>query len=468
MLDTARKQVRPAGCGCGTSAKQPKPLVYVVGSIGFDFGTEARRDALYAANGGTPILTGMQLANFLEPPPPATPPYPNAPEAASIIWTLSDDQYPLYAIRPLHPYGALAYHTLTGFLRNGVDRISVPGWMNGQVRLLNGWVVPVIEPDVQGLRAWSTANVVQQIASGGGTITVSNPIAVAIPSVTNLTALGTADWAYWGNSAGGSFDHSASSDGEIVNLTAAGTTQTAGVPSYTFTWTNGTPTTSATATKASQFTTVGSGFKFTVPADTNARVLTVWVSVTNCTGTLVATLSDGSAMPVSVATVGNGQFMFTINYQGVSAGTLNVAWTMTSATTSPSLVLQAATLALGASTAPSEDNASDLQNFMNRIYFELRNPGVSPQERASNFAATQAYFVNNVITYAVGHGLNLQTVSVSHSPLCRPGSECWDVNLTFFDPQNVTNTAHKTFRFTIDVSDVKPVMIGPMYQFNSF
>lgn len=136
--------------------------------------------------------------------------------------------------------------------------------------------------------------------------------------------------------------------------------------------------------------------------------------------------------------------------------------------TGPLIALQAATLAFAPTPPTPDDNSEELQNFMDRIYFEMRNHGVTAQERARNFAATQAYFVNNVITYAIGHGLNLQEISVVHSPLCRPGSECWDVTISLFDPENVTTTARKTFRFTIDVSDVKPVMIGPMYTFNSY
>jgi hypothetical protein len=129
--------------------------------------------------------------------------------------------------------------------------------------------------------------------------------------------------------------------------------------------------------------------------------------------------------------------------------------------------LQAATLAMGAPDS-GDRSRSDLQNFMDRIYFELRSKGASPEERARNFAATQAYFVNNVITYAMGHGLNLQRISVAHSPLCRPGSECWDATLAFFDPENPNQSALKVFRFTVDVSDVKPVMIGPMYTWSSY
>ena len=49
------------------------------------------------------------------------------------------------------------------------------------------------------------------------------------------------------------------------------------------------------------------------------------------------------------------------------------------------------------------------------------------------------------------------TVEKSH--FCRLDSDCWDVKLKFFDPEN-SRRAKKLFRFTIDVSDIIPVTLG--------
>jgi hypothetical protein len=48
---------------------------------------------------------------------------------------------------------------------------------------------------------------------------------------------------------------------------------------------------------------------------------------------------------------------------------------------------------------------------------------------------------------------------VEKSPICRPDSDCYDVKLSFFDPEN-NQRSNQVFRFTIDVSDVIPVTIG--------
>ena len=98
-------------------------------------------------------------------------------------------------------------------------------------------------------------------------------------------------------------------------------------------------------------------------------------------------------------------------------------------------------------------------NFLNRVYYELRNLGQSPQERAQNFAATNAFQVSQVFHTAVGQKQELDTIGVVKSPICRQDSDCWDVTLTFFDPQN-DRAARTVYRFTVDVSDVVPCTVG--------
>jgi cyanobactin maturation PatA/PatG family protease len=117
------------------------------------------------------------------------------------------------------------------------------------------------------------------------------------------------------------------------------------------------------------------------------------------------------------------------------------------------------TKSLVASLTASPDETTQLTNFLERVYYELRNLGQSPQERAKNFAATNAYQAQQVFQEAVGAKTELDTISVEKSPICRPDSDCWDVTLTFFDPLN-DRAARKVHRFTVDVSDVVPCTVG--------
>jgi cyanobactin maturation PatA/PatG family protease len=101
-----------------------------------------------------------------------------------------------------------------------------------------------------------------------------------------------------------------------------------------------------------------------------------------------------------------------------------------------------------------------LHNFLSRIYFEMMNLGRASQERAINFAATNAFQAENVFAMASKDKMVLESISAEPSTVCRPGSDCWDVKLIFFDPANRLTVARKLYRFTVDVSDVIPVSIG--------
>jgi cyanobactin maturation PatA/PatG family protease len=105
--------------------------------------------------------------------------------------------------------------------------------------------------------------------------------------------------------------------------------------------------------------------------------------------------------------------------------------------------------------------ASGLSNYLDRVYYDLRNLGLTGEERALNYSATNAVQVASVVRSATLEALDLDRIAVKRSPVCRPDSECYDVELSFFNPGN-TNVANRVFRFTVDVSDVIPVTIGPV------
>lgn len=158
------------GCGCGGSGSngemtQAPQLVYALGQLGFDFGTEARRDGFVQAMDPpvdnvipNPFDTRQLLAHLEKSPW----------DAASLIWTLSIDATAVYAILPAGPYAATANEQLRNFLRDqaseGVERISVPGIVAGSVRLSNGQVVPAIIPELRGMFSWSTKALVESLA----------------------------------------------------------------------------------------------------------------------------------------------------------------------------------------------------------------------------------------------------------------------------------------------------------------
>ncbi|WP_293086030.1 hypothetical protein [Moorena sp. SIO3H5] len=114
----------------------------------------------------------------------------------------------------------------------------------------------------------------------------------------------------------------------------------------------------------------------------------------------------------------------------------------------------------------SEATGYALRAFLQRIYYDLRNLGQTSQERAFNYAATNAFqFADALVTVlqtsssSSAGSMQLDTIGVERSPFCRVDSDCWDVKLKFFDPEN-DRRAKKILRYTIDVSDMMPVTMG--------
>jgi cyanobactin maturation PatA/PatG family protease len=110
-----------------------------------------------------------------------------------------------------------------------------------------------------------------------------------------------------------------------------------------------------------------------------------------------------------------------------------------------------------------------LRNFLDKVYYELRNLGQTSPDRALNYSATNAFQASEAMSRALhptellgDAGLYmLDDIDVSKSPFCRMDSDCWDVKLTFFDPEN-DRRARIVMRFTVDVSDELPVTLGPV------
>lgn len=110
--------------------------------------------------------------------------------------------------------------------------------------------------------------------------------------------------------------------------------------------------------------------------------------------------------------------------------------------------------------APEHAETDDaILNFLNRVYYELRNLGVAPQDRAINYAATNAFQARQAFADAVGRSLVLDSIKVVKSPICRPDSDCWDVELVMFDDEDERHP-NRIYRFTVDVSETIPVTIG--------
>jgi len=100
-----------------------------------------------------------------------------------------------------------------------------------------------------------------------------------------------------------------------------------------------------------------------------------------------------------------------------------------------------------------------LSSFLKRVYFELQNLGQTAKNRALNFAATNAFQAASSFAQAVSTGMELDTIEVKKSTFFRINSDCWDIQLKFYDPDR-SHRAKKVYLFTIDVSYLLPVTLG--------
>ncbi len=296
--------VTPSDCGCGCAGEGP--LVYALGEIGYDFGTEARRDSIQQ------LFTSSHekdetFPSFLKRNPWAAP---------GLIWTLSVNNVPIYAIRPSGPYSENAYEKLVDFYmehheppqeakgKKGAgkqqqfsERAAIPGRITGQITLLNGHTVPVIQPEIRGMASWNVK--------------------------------------------------------ELVD------------------------------------------------------------SVEKAVKTLAAEKKDKDAD----------------------------------------------------SQPPTSDEArNSLYAVLNKFYSYYQNLGITPQDRAINYVATNIFPLQEVVADCIGKKRLFDKIEIEPSEICRPYSECWVVNLYFFQPELYTKTERKKYRITVDVSDVVPVTIGEVYK----
>ena len=133
-----------------TPSQQAEPaggIVYAIGTLGYDFGSEARRDSFKQLMpafeiAGTQVpanpYDARQIVDYLGD---------NLSEAKSLIWTLNLELTPIYAIEPVGSFSREVYEALQQLLSGQVqaedgeeyiERVSIPGRITGRtVRLFS-------------------------------------------------------------------------------------------------------------------------------------------------------------------------------------------------------------------------------------------------------------------------------------------------------------------------------------------
>ncbi|QPK47114.1 S8 family serine peptidase [Streptomyces gardneri] len=115
-----------------------------------------------------------------------------------------------------------------------------------------------------------------------------------------------------------------------------------------------------------------------------------------------------------------------------------------------------------------------IRSLLDKIYYQFRNLGQTSADRALNYMGTNAFLFGDKIAEGLlssskvpGSTKNLyalDTITVTKSPYCRVGSDCQDVTVTFYDPED-ERRSRLSYLFTIDVSDELPVTLAPVHTF---
>lgn len=333
----------PPGIGqpSGMGPSEGNSLVFALGTMGYDFGTEARRDAFKQAMSVHSDIVAQpydqaQMRRYLLQYDPAA--------VTTLIWTLNLELTPIYAIEPVGPYAASIYTILINLLRaefegtdTYVERVSIPGRKTGRtVRLFSGQVVPVVELELtRGIYGWTTIGLVNEARKA-----IEQGIKDKADAQKNLGAA-----------------KKAADDAD------------------------------AAAKKA--------------PTDEKLRETANRLRLEYERARRVAEQPDPA------------------NLGGVEAA---------------------------------------LTAFLTRVYYDLRNLGSTSRDRALNFAATNIFNTAAIMTM-LKEDEALDMIAVEKSPFCRMDSDCWDVKMRFFDQVN-SRRARQVYRYTVDVSEVIPVLLG--------
>ncbi|RAM49416.1 MAG: hypothetical protein C6Y22_22580 [Hapalosiphonaceae cyanobacterium JJU2] len=145
--------------------------VYALGTLGYDFGDETRRDSFQQLMAPTEVNGIMVSADPYDPRQMVDHLDRNPDESRSLIWTLSLDGDTIYALEPTGAFSNQIYEMfllmLAGQLEpetsdEFVERISVPARLtNRTVELFSGQVVPVVTVhDIRGMYGWKVNSLV--------------------------------------------------------------------------------------------------------------------------------------------------------------------------------------------------------------------------------------------------------------------------------------------------------------------
>ena len=197
--------------------------------------------------------------------------------------------------------------------------------------------VTITSADLTSLVAYLREIGSEESVAPGTVSSLTGSVSAATTGV-DLTAVGTGDWAHWGDGGVPGLARKSTGGAQISDYTLVqgGTVASYGNDLRSLSWSDGAPTvSSAVNTNGLYVSGQGNGFSLTVPASTAIRTVTVYVGGWASSGTFRAHLSDSSAADYTDTTVlATSQYTraYAITYSAASTGQqLVLTWTQATA-----------------------------------------------------------------------------------------------------------------------------------------
>ncbi len=149
--------------GVAASQWDALPMVFALGRIGYEFVSEARRDSFLHLMRQASVDGALAAPNPYQPEDMANYLSRFPGEASAVVWTLSLDHSPLYALQGVGAHADEIYAIFRQWLEQGrqLDRVSVAGRLQGQIQLVTGQWLPVLHIErPAGLWGWSLDSLV--------------------------------------------------------------------------------------------------------------------------------------------------------------------------------------------------------------------------------------------------------------------------------------------------------------------
>ena len=168
-------------------------------------------------------------------------------------------------------------------------------------------------------------------------------------TVVDLTAEGSSDWVHWGFMRATDVHRKITGGGQISFAITGPPGQVAQYADNIigFTWSDGMPTPTAMASHTGIYIPGNArGFTFQLSTDGLPRDLKLYLGGFRSTGTLVATLSDGSGTCTTTAgdAIGSYNAVFDLSFRSTATATLAISWLETQDFVGGNVSLEAATL----------------------------------------------------------------------------------------------------------------------------